>query len=272
MRVISVGHALFAVTIMGLGLAGLLAGDFTPIWSGVPATWPAREALAYLCAAVALASGLGLLWQRSATAAARLLLAYLAIWMLLFRVSQLFVAPTVTVTWWACGDSAVMVAGVIVLHGWITTGQPGQRFRWLTGEIGRSVARVLYGLALLPFGIAHFTYLQRTLDVVPGWLPWHLGWAYFTGIAFIAAGVAVLVGVWSRLAATLSVVQMALLTVLVWVPDLVTGPDTLQWNEFLNSVQLTAGAWLVAESYRGVPWLAVGRRSAAAAVAGLDAA
>ncbi len=259
-RIASVGHAVFAATMIILGIMGLVKRDFAPVWQPVPAGVPGREMLIYLCALIPLASGIGLVFRRTAAAAARLLLASLLLWLLLLRLPRIFISFGVGV-WWAICKTAVMVAAAWVLYAWFASSWDNRYLGPFAGGKGVRVARVLYGLALIPFGLAHFLYLQRTAELAPGWLPAHVGWAYFTGGTFIAAGMAVVIGVYARLAAALSALQMGLFTLLVWVPIVAAAPRPSDWTEFVVSWALTAGGWVVADSYRGVSWLALGNRS-----------
>lgn len=254
-RSIEPSHTVLAATLIALGIQGLVIRNFTPIWSGVPKTMPAREAVAYICAFISLGSGVGLLWRRTARTAALALLAYLILWMALVRLPAVVRAPVATGPWWAAGQTAVLIAAALVLYASFTDDATTHR-RVAVDDRRVRLASVLYGLGLIPFGIAHFTYLARTVSMVPAWLPWHFALACLTGSAFIVAGLATAVGVWPKLATTLSAWQMGLFTLLVWGPVMVSRPTPADWQEAVVSWVLTIAAWVVAAAYRGVPWFA----------------
>lgn len=257
MRIASVGHAAFAVTLIGLGILGLVKPDFAPVWQPVPDRLTAHAAPIYLCSAIAVASGAGLLIQRTIALAARVLFAWLLLWFLLFRLIAIILAPTLD-HFWPGFEFVVVLAGAWVLYVRFATAWDRRRFGFVAGNKAVLIARAVFGLALIFFGANHFIYLKNTVDDVPRWLPWHLFWAYFTGCCLIAGGLGVVAGVYARLAAALAALEIGLFVLLVWVPIVAAGSkDAFQWSETIVSWAIMAGAWIVAESYRGAPWLAM---------------
>lgn len=253
MRIASAGHVVFAATMIGVGILGLIKGDLTAVWQPVPKGVPASDVLTYVCAFISVACGICLLWARKAAPAARVLLAYLLVWLLVFRVPSLLHGLTVDAYWSLC-KTGVMLAAAWVLYAWFAADWDRQHFSFATGEKGLRVARALYGVAIIPFGLAHFQYVEHTASLVPAWLPAHVAWVYFTGAAFVAAGMAVLIGLCARLAAALSALQMGLFLVLVWVPAVATRSlNSFQWGEVLVTWVLTAAGWVVADSYCAIP-------------------
>jgi uncharacterized membrane protein len=250
MRIASAGHLVFAAILIVQGLVGLIKGDFIGIWEPVPKGTPARAVLVSLCALVSLACGAGLLWQRAAALAARVLLACLLFWLLRFRVPLVFRAPAAEVSYEGCGEILVIIAGVWILYAWFAADWDRRHLGFTTGSRGLRIARALYGLALIPLGLAHFAYVKETAALVPGWLPVRVALVYTTGGAYLAAGLAVLCGVCARLAVALSALQMGVFTLLVWVPIMAAGhPDASQLSETIISAALTAAAWGVADSF-----------------------
>jgi uncharacterized membrane protein len=250
MRIASAGHAVFAGTMIAVGIMGLVTGDFAPIWQPVPKGFPARALLIYLCAFVSLVSGIGLFLPRWAGTASRLLLGYLLLWLLAFKARFIVLAPTSAVSYESCGETVVIVAGAWVLYALFAADWDRRRLAFATGERGLRIARLLYGLALIAFGIAHFAYIKETAAMVPRWLPSPEAWAYATGATYVAAGVIVLTGICAHLAARLATLQIGLFTLLVWAPAVAAGPTAEQWSEFVVSWALTAAAWVMADSYR----------------------
>lgn len=243
---------LFALMMIGIGVAGVLSGTFAPIWAGVPKSLPDRHLLAYLTTFVSLASGAGLLMRRWAALAALILLVLLIIWTVLFKVPFIVRQPLVEVSYQSTGENAVLIAGAWVLYVWLAKARI-----FLAGDVGMRVAHLLYGFALIAFGFSHFAYLSLTAPLIPKWLPpSQVFWAYFTGAAYLAAGVAVVTGIAGRLGAVGSALMITLITLIVWGPGIVAGKfDSSNWQEPIVSWALTAAAWVVAASFERYPWL-----------------
>jgi len=250
-RIVSPGHAAFAVVLIALGIMGFVTREFSQMWQPVPKWVPGRSALVFLCAMISLGTGIGLALRRSALVASRVLLVALLIWLVALRLPNLFYEHPVVLVGWTFGSTAVMVAAAWVLYIWFARERDSAHPGILADAAGLRIARTLYGLSMIPFGLAHFMFLDATTVLIPDWLPGHVALAYFTGAAFIAAGLAVCIGVLAYPAAALSALQMGLFTLIVWVPRMLTGNVTdFQRGEFVSSCALTAGAWVVAESYR----------------------
>jgi len=258
MTVPGIGQALFGAVLLAVGVQALAVGDAAAILQPVAKDLPWREVWIPLGAAVLALGGAGILWPRSARVAAGLLLFALVLWIALFRIPVVIRAPNTQDAWSNLGEMAVYTAAALVLFA--ARDVAGGVARARAGG-GVKAAHVLYGLALIPFGIAHFSYLKETASLVPAYLPWHLAWAVATGAAYLAASLAILSGVGARLAALLCVIEMGGFTLLVWVPIVAAGgASAFAWNEFVISCVLTASGWVLAESYRGEPWLALRRR------------
>jgi len=256
MRIASTGRVVFSVTMIGLGVIGLVHRNLVPVWNPAPSV-PSGGLLVSLASLISLAAGVGLLIQRTAATAARLLLATFILWLLLFRLPNFLPMPAFAACWTEF-PLTVMLAAAWVLYVSCATAWDREQLGFATGSNGLRIARVLYGLCLIFFGAAHFIDVKDTVSLIPNWLPGHLFWAYFTGCAFIAAGVAAVTGLCARLAVTLSVLQLALFLALVWIPIVAAGSkDSFQWSETILNWALLAGAWVVADSYRGTRWFGV---------------
>ena len=226
----------FAVSIVVLGAHALVTHGSVGVWGPVPHGVAVPAGLPWFIGGLVAACGLGMMWSRTLPLAARVLLAWLVLWLLLARLVDAMMAPAIAGYWSGCGETLVPLAATAML-----LARPGTR--------GHVVARVLFGLALVPFGVAHFVYLKETASLVPAWLPAPSAWAMATGAAYLAAAIALLAGFRARLAALLVALQIAGFTGLVWLPILASGhADASAWSESAISLMLTAAAWVIAQA------------------------
>jgi uncharacterized membrane protein len=258
-------RAVFAAALIGFGMCGLIYGNSAVIWEVIPKTLPGRPGIIYLCAVVQLGTGIGLLLRPTLILACRVILPFLLLCLALLQVPVILLAPREMGSWEQFAEVAAMSAGGWCLFAAHAGAWEQQHLKFAVGTSGIRAGRLLLIVALPMFGLAHFAYADYTATLVPKWLHFQLGWTYLTGAANLAAGAGMLFGICPRLAANLEAVMLWIFTLLVWVPRIASASGTQgDWSEFLTSSAIAAGAWLVADTYRSAPWLAVGKAKRAA--------
>jgi uncharacterized membrane protein len=239
---------LFAVGMIGLGILALIYGDFALVWQPVAQWIPGRTVLAYGSGLLMLLTGVGLLIRAAAAWSARILFPYLIVWALL-KVPALVVAPQIEAVWLGFGELAVLLAGGWVLFARLAGLRDGSPLAFLTGEKGIYLARILFAVSLIPIGLSHLVYVKETVELVPAWLPYRVGWAYLTGAGQIACGLGVLFSILPRVAAWAEAGMISLFTLLVWAPAILAAPRTrLSWTAFFISWAIASAAWVVAQN------------------------
>ncbi len=257
-------RAAFAAALIGIGILGLTYGTACEIWESIPKSLSDRAAVIRLCSLVALASGIGLVLRPAVVVSRRVLLAFLLLWLVLLKLPPLLRAPQVMVNWESFAETATLSAGAWCLFAARAGAWEKLHLRFAVGASGIRAGRLLLIAALPMIGLSHFVYHDLTASLVPKWLGFPLGWTYLTGAGSLAAAAGMLFAVLPRLAVSLETAMLWIFTLLVWVPRVASRPhDQGNWSELLISAAIASGAWLVAETYRGVPWLASGKAARA---------
>jgi uncharacterized membrane protein len=212
--------SLFAIGIIGLGTLSVIYRGFAFDWQPVPAFHPGRDVLAVLCGLFMIAASVALLFRNTATLAARSLFPFFLAWQCL-KIPALIVAPQLEAVWLGFGEIAMLLAGGWVLFARLSglEGSGSLFFRYITGERGIRIARIIFGLALLPVGLSHIFYVEITASMIPSWLPFRVGLAYLTGVGQMACGLGMLFSIFPRAAALIETGMLALFAFLVWGPN-----------------------------------------------------
>lgn len=248
-------RVLFALSIAGMGVLAFVSLHFGLGWYSVPTWLPLRAVFTIATGVILLSSGVGLLFARTERVSARVLLAYLVVW-LLMRVPTLIASALIPVVWENAAEIGTLVAGALVLFVQRVAHDDRSPWRFVSGASGMRIARTVLGLSFVAFGVAHFAYIPQTARLIPSWIPFsHNGWSYLTGACHVAAGIGVLFSFYPRVAALVESLMLGLFSVIVWVPATIAAPTSMPTvTEIVVSFGVTAGAWVVGES------IASGRR------------
>src|SRR5262245_22469881 len=167
----------------------------------------------------------------------------LLLWVLVLHLPRIFREP---VAWLGTFETFAIFGGTWLLAATLPA-QSNPRPWDAIVDRGQTFGRMCFGVSLPVFGISHFVYHDFVATWVPAWLGFPQFWAYFTGVAHIAAGVAIVTGVLPRLAATLAAIMYGSWVLIVHIPRVAAAThDAFEWNGIFVASALCASALLVA--------------------------
>ncbi|HKU14063.1 MAG TPA: DoxX family protein [Steroidobacteraceae bacterium] len=237
---LNAGRMCLAASALGLGVLGIVTGDFALNWQPVPQWIPGRATLAYVTAVLFLILGTGLLVERYKYQFAVAIAATFVVWAVLLHGPGVVGNPLHVMPWLGFTERLEVAAGAFMLA---ATQLPGTDL----ARRGMLVARIAFGVSLPVFGIAHWVYPQFTADMIPAFIPAHLFWAYFTGAGHFIAGIAILTNVLARLAAILFAAMVSGFVLLLHVPRVIGDPDSrVEWTMLVIAMTMTGAAWCMA--------------------------
>jgi uncharacterized membrane protein YphA (DoxX/SURF4 family) len=235
---------IYGLAAVVLGLVGLVWGDFAAMWQPEPSGVPGRGALPYAVALAPLLAGLAIQWQRAAGRGALVLTALYGLGVILIDVPRVIAHPSVFVTWYGVAEQLALVAGGLVAYAYCAKLEP------TAAERLSKIGRLIFGVCLIVFGLAHLFYLAYTAKLVPAWLPpGQTFWVYATAAGHFAAGIAILSGVYAHTAAMLLTAMFVVFGILVHAPTIFIDPHThVNWAENAINFALIGSAWVIAAS------------------------
>ncbi len=129
-----------------------------------------------------------------------------------------------------------------------------------------SPGRIFIAISLVVFGIQHFLYANFVATLVPAWMPGRLFWAYFVGVAFVAAAIGAVVPKMTRPAGILLGILFFLFVVTLHIPRIAAhSRDGNEWTSGFVALSMCGGSWILAsvspleERETGDPFLRLGR-------------
>jgi uncharacterized membrane protein YphA (DoxX/SURF4 family) len=189
-----------------------------------PPWFPEAHWLAWLTCIAFVAIAVGIVLGKRARLAAMLLGASLFLNILFLHLAGLITQLHNPGPWTVTFELLALCGVSFVLANLL----PPDELTTSTGNVGSSLAtagRFAFAISLIVFAVQHFIYARFIATLIPSWIPVHVFWAYFIGVAFLGAALAIAAKVQAKPAAILLGTMFLLWVLVLHLPRVAAAPS-----------------------------------------------
>jgi uncharacterized membrane protein len=109
------------------------------------------------------------------------------------------------------------------------------------------LSNLCFALPLAAFGAEHLAAAKFIAMGVPPYVPWHLFWAYFVGVALLAASLSIATKIEVRWSGLLFGIMLFLFVAMLHIPRVYANPkDRIAWAVAARDMSFAGGGWILA--------------------------
>ncbi|MBV8830227.1 MAG: hypothetical protein JO108_13465 [Acidobacteriaceae bacterium] len=105
---------------------------------------------------------------------------------------------------------------------------------------------ICFAIPLAVFGAEHLSIARALLAGVPSYMPWHMFWVYFVGIALIAASLSIATKRQVRWSGLLFGAMMFLFVAMLHLPGALRTGGRIPWTIVFREMSFGGGGWVLA--------------------------
>ena len=252
-KLIKTSRAFFGIGIVGIGVQQFIYSDFRPVLLEQWPSWlPWLKVWAYITGAALILAGVIITFSKNAPKTALISGVAFLVFFLIFHVTyQLFGSPYPFAlgSWTNPLKELAFSGGAFVILASYRWGKNtnGDGFRTRLADIFIPYGKIFFSIMMIVFGLDHFLYTQFVATLVPLWIPWHVFWTYFAGVALMGSGICIMFKIQLKLVGMLLGIMLFIWFVILHIPRALADPYIDKGNEVTSVFEALA--------YSGVAFL-----------------
>jgi len=234
----NMGRIFYGTAMAGLGAQTIYYNDFPYMLIPQPSRIPGLGILAYIFGTMLILAGASIVFGKKTRPISILLGTVLLLIFCFYYVPYEFTANSNYMhlgEWENAEKELALSSGAFIIAGCFSEKNENLLFRFWGKLIPCGV--ILFSVTMISFGIDHFLYAKDAATLVPSWVPNHLFWIYFGGVALIGSGIAIILKIKIGLIAALLGTMIFIWFIVLHIPRVITSP-TADFKDEVSSAFL----------------------------------